>query len=100
MDKTEHNECPEGGFAVRVNVKRMHGEADTHRLLSGFVERAKTKYELSTLVNLSGDASEAEVVIAVPFADRERIRIDYNVYASEMEDEHGDGLYFHMESAF
>jgi hypothetical protein len=55
---------------------------------------------LAIVKALSGNTQQAEAVIAVPFADRETIRVDFNIYASEMEDKHGMGLYFHMESAF
>ncbi len=44
----------------------------------------------------------AETRIAVPFPDRENIRIDYNIFSSEIDNECGSPIrfHFHMESDF
>lgn len=49
-----------------------------------------------------GHAPWAEKHIAVPFPDRENIRIDYNIFSSEIDDECGCAtrFHFHMESDF
>lgn len=44
--------------------------------------------------------AKVPVAQALPFAHREHIRIAFNLFAADMDDQHGTGLYFHMESAF
>ncbi|MBO7570051.1 MAG: hypothetical protein J6T11_06850 [Bacteroidaceae bacterium] len=87
-------------FPVHISVENKRKETSAINLLEHFMEEAGKKFDLSIVKTLSGNTQQAETVIAVPFADRENIRVDFNIYASEMEDKHGTGLYFHMESAF
>ena len=87
-------------FPVHISVENKCENTSAITLLERFMEEAGKKFDLTILEVPSGDTMNAEAVIAVPFADRENIRIDFNIYASEVEDEHGTGLYFHMESAF
>lgn len=98
MTKT-HSPMP---FPVHLSVENRSDKACAKTLLDSFIEQMTHKYELITLIPSSGTSSQAEATISVPFADREHIRIDFNIYASEMEDTYGagTGLYFHMESAF
>ena len=61
----------------------------------------KEKYDLYIISNSQlSRTNQAEATIAIPFPDRENIRIDFNIFASEVEDEGYHSLYFHMESAF
>lgn len=100
MDKSEQKAYPKGHFPVRICADSVRDGCSALSLLERFVEAARNKYEMATVTELTGDAHHAEAVISVPFPDREHIRIDFNIFASEVEDEHGDGLYFLMESAF
>ncbi len=105
-EKTEQQTLRKGFFPVRISVEMQTAErwADqAEELLHTFVQKMAEKYDLQVLNQPHKSAStirRAEGVIAVPFPDRERIRIDFNIFASEMEEEHGTELYFHMESAF
>jgi len=87
-------------FPVHVSVENKCNDASAINLLERFIEQASKKFNLTIVKNLSGNTSYAEMVVAVPFADRENIRVDFNIFASEVEEEHRMGLYFHMESAF
>lgn len=87
-------------FPVHISVENKRDGTSAIDLLKRFVEEANKKFDLTIVETLSGNAQKAEAVIAVPFADRENIRVDFNIFASDVEDEHGTGLYFHMESAF
>lgn len=50
----------------------------------------------------NGSTAWAETHIAVPFPDKEMIRIDYNIFSSLMDEECGNAtrFHFHMESDF
>ena len=99
-DGTGQKGYPRGNFPVRISVKRGSEGCSALTLIDAFLAQSKQKYPLTLLEAATGDDSYAEAVIAVPFPEREHIRIDFNIFASEMEDRFGAGLYFHMESAF
>ena len=94
---------PEGYMFLRVGVDRLHGGhsgddidkgyANANKILARFLNGAIDKYDLR-LCSISGGnlhnaiPRDAVAVIAVPFADRERIRVDFNVFASEIQSEY------------
>ena len=94
---------PAGYMFLHVGVDKFHGGhsgddidkgfANANKILARFLNRALEKYDLR-LISLSGGnlhnaiPRDAEAVIAVPFADRENIRVDFNVFASEVQDEY------------
>ena len=94
---------PAGYMFLRVGVDRLHGGhsgddidkgyANANKVLARFLNSALEKYDLR-LISLSGGnlhnaiPRDAEAVIAVPFAERENIRVDFNVFASEVQDEY------------
>ena len=94
---------PDGYMFLRVGVDRFHGGhsgddidkgfANANKILARFLNAALDKYDLR-LCSISGGnlhnaiPRDAEAVIAVPFADRERIRVDFNVFAAEVQDEY------------
>ena len=94
---------PEGYFCMKVGVDRLHGGhsgddidkgyANANKILARFLNSAIDKYDLR-LCSISGGnlhnaiPRDAVAVIAVPFADRERIRVDFTVFASEVQDEY------------
>ena len=100
MAHHEQPPYPKGSFPVRISVTGNGSGSNASDLLASFMDEAQENYQLSIVSPLLGDASHAEAVIAVPFPDREHIRIAFNIFASEAEDQYGTGLYFHMESAF
>ncbi len=85
-------------FPLHISVENRLDNISAPTLLHGFIEQAKQSFDVAVITPPSGTDSRAEAIISVPFADRERIRIAFNIYASEAEDTHGAGLYFHMES--
>ena len=94
---------PAGYFFLRVGVDKFHGGhsgddidkgyANANKILARFLNSAIDKYDLR-LCSISGGnlhnaiPRDAVAVIAVPFADREKIRVDFNVFASEVQDEY------------
>ena len=94
---------PEGFMFLRVGVDKLHGGhsgddiekgfANANKILARFLNAAIDKYDLR-LCSISGGnlhnaiPRDAVAVIAVPFADRERIRIDFNVFAAQVQDEY------------
>ena len=100
MDKKEQNSYPKGHFPVHISVTGKSMNGDALSLLEKFVEQSGEKYPLAILEKPSGEATKAEATISVPFPDRENIRIDFNIFASDMEETCGTELYFYMESAF
>lgn len=87
-------------FPVHISVENRLEDLNATTLLGGFIEQASQSFNLTIVTPLTGSDSQADATISVSFADREHIRIAFNIYASEIEDAHGLGLYFHMESAF
>lgn len=100
MDKKEQNIYTKGHFPVHIIVEGKNTKADALVLLGKFSDQTLQKHPSSVVEQPIGDDTHAEAVISVPFSDRENIRIEFNIFASEMEDEYGIGLYFYMESAF
>lgn len=94
---------PAGYMFLRVGVDKFHGGhsgddiekgfANANKILARFLNTAQDKYDMR-LCSISGGnlhnaiPRDATAVIAVPFADREKIRVDFNVFASEVQDEY------------
>lgn len=94
---------PAGYMFLRVGVDKFHGGhsgddiekgfANANKILARFLNAAQDKYDMR-LCSISGGnlhnaiPRDATAVIAVPFADREKIRVDFNVFASEVQDEY------------
>ena len=94
---------PAGYLFLRVGVDKFHGGhsgddiekgfANANKILARFLNTAQDKYDMR-LCSISGGnlhnaiPRDATAVIAVPFADREKIRVDFNVFAAEVQDEY------------
>ena len=94
---------PAGYFFLRVGVDKLHGGhsgddidkgyANANKVLARFLNTALDKYDMR-LCSISGGnlhnaiPRDAVAVIAVPFADREKIRVDFNVFAAQVQDEY------------
>ena len=94
---------PAGYFFLRVALDKFHGGhsgddiekgfANANKILGRFLNVALDKYDLR-LISISGGnlhnaiPRDATAVIAVPFADRERIRVDFNLFAAEIQEEY------------
>ena len=94
--------APEGYFFFRVAVKGLTGghsgddinknRANANKLLSRFLVQLMEKYDLR-LCEIDGGnlhnaiPREAHAVCAVPMKDKESVRVDLNVYLSEVENE-------------
>lgn len=106
-ENTELPALKRGYFPLRIRVEDKEKEAAgktaaipaSQALLQGFIERIEGKYQLQTL---QAPTSKGEALIAVPFPDKEMVRVDFNIYASEAEAQDDTSLrfYFYMESAY
>lgn len=69
------------------------GRANANKLLNRFLCRIADKYEFY-LCDISGGSlhnaipRDASAVIAVPSADKESVRVDFNIFAAEVQDEY------------
>lgn len=98
----ETEPVPAGSMFLKVSVDRLHGGhsgddidkgyANANKILARFLYQAMNKYDIR-ICNISGGnlhnaiPRDAQAIIAVPFKDRESIRIDFNVFASEIGNE-------------
>lgn len=97
-------DVPAGYFFFRVDVKGLkggHSGADIHlglgnanKILNRFLSQAAGKYDMY-LCEIDGGnlrnaiAREAYAVCAIPFDAKEQIRVDLNIFASDIENELG-----------
>lgn len=92
-------------FPVRITVDGLRGghsgdDIQKHRLnankaLVRFIAQAQAKYDLQLCDIQAGGLHNAiprhaEAIIAVPFPDKENLRIDFNIFSSELEAEFQD----------
>ena len=112
----EMENLPAGYFPIRVSIDKLRGghsgdDINKHRpnaikLLARFLYEANDKYGIR-LIDIQGGnlhnaiPRQAEAVFAVPASAKESVRVDFNVFASEIEAEYHDETSMHlaMESA-
>lgn len=95
--------APEGYFFMKASLKGLNGghsgddiekkRANAIKILSRFLYKEQEKTDVRLAQFNSGKMHNAiprdgVVVFAVPFEDKETVRIDWNVFASEVEDEY------------
>ena len=98
-------------FPVRIIIDGLRGghsgdDINKHRLnankaLIRFLDEAKHKYDLQLIDIQAGGLHNAiprhaEAVVAVPFPDKENLRVDFNIYSSEIEAEFHDEENMHL----
>ncbi len=101
----EHKWVPVAGdmFYMKVDINALtgghsgddidKGRANANKLLARFLCRVAEKYEFY-LCEISGGSlhnaipRDASAVFAVPAADKESVRIDFNIFAAEIQDEY------------
>lgn len=97
---------PQGYIVLKVNFDKLKGghsgddinknRANANKLLVRFLYNIWNKYD-ARLISISGGnlhnaiPRDAEATFAVPMADKENVRVDFNVFAAEVADE------FHVE---
>lgn len=102
---------PKTHFPVRIIVDGLRGghsgdDINKHRLnankaLVRFISEAQHKYDLRVIDIQAGGLHNAiprhaEAVIAVPFPEKENLRVDFNIYSSELETEYHDETNMHL----
>lgn len=123
MNTPEQHWYPKGYFPLLIRVEdKKPGcgqKMGTEDILDLFVKKASENYDLHVKEDFCGTtdstdlgskaktphgtpANCSEKHIAVPFTDRENIRIAYNIFASDIDGKCGDAyrFHFHMESEF
>lgn len=102
----EREAMPQGYIVLKVNFDKLKGghsgddinknRANANKLLVRFLYNIWNKYD-ARLISISGGnlhnaiPRDAEATFAVPMADKENVRVDFNVFAAEVADE------FHVE---
>lgn len=92
-------------FPVRISVDKLRGghsgddinkhRANAVKVLTRFLYKAMQKYDLQLIDIQAGNLHNAiprsaEAIIAVPFPDKENVRVDFNIFASDFEGEFPD----------
>lgn len=96
-------ELPEGLFFVKIDINSLTGghsgddinknRANANKLLNRFLRRVADKYEYY-LCDISGGSlhnaipRDASAVIAIKSADKEPVRVEFNVFAAEVQEEY------------
>jgi dipeptidase D len=95
-------EVPDGYFTIRINIDGLCGghsgddivkkRANANKLMARFLYSSMKKYDLRILDISGGNLHNAipryaTSLIALPSSNKEDIRVDFNVFASEIEDE-------------
>lgn len=107
---------PSGFMCMRVGVDKLHGGhsgddidkgyANANKVLARFLNSAMDKYDLR-LCSIDGGnlhnaiPRDATAIIAIPMADRENIRVDFNLFAADIQAEYHateHDAWFFMES--
>ncbi len=98
----QREEAPEGYFFIKIAVKGLKGghsgddiekkRANAIKLLTRFAYKEMRKTDVRIAQFQSGKMHNAiprdgHMVIAVPDADKETVRVDWNVFARDVEDE-------------
>lgn len=103
-------------MALKITIDNLRGghsgddinkhRANANKLLARFLYIIREKYGCCLISDFQGGnlhnaiPRHAEAVVAIPFKDRENIRIDFNIFSSEIEGEYPDeeSVSFKMES--
>jgi dipeptidase D len=94
---------PEGMFYIKVDINALtgghsgddidKGRANANKLLARFLCRVAEKYDFY-LCDISGGSlhnaipRDASAVFAIPAHDKEAVRVDFNVFAAEVQNEY------------
>ena len=97
MEKFDREQAPGGYFFMKLSLKGLHGghsgddinkkRANANKLLVRFLYNALAKYDLYLCDIQAGGLHnaiprEAMAVCAIPMADKENIRVDWNLFAA------------------
>ena len=109
--------APEGMFFMEISIKGLYGghsgddiekkRANAIKILDRFLYKEQEKMDLRLVSFNSGKMHNAiprdgKVVFAVPTAEKETVRADWNMFTADVEDEFhvsDTAMEFHLESA-
>ena len=88
-------------FQIRISILGLQ-HTNAAQVLSDFIKLLQEKYpvEITDEIYTNCAHTQAEAILAIPFSEREIIRIDFNIFSSEFDSDHLDetSAYFKMES--
>lgn len=114
--KYNKEEAPKGLFFLKASLKGLTGghsgddinkkRANALKILARFLYMEQEKMPLRLAQFNSGKLHNAiprdgSIIFAVPFAEKETVRVDWNIFCSEVEEEFcvtEKNIYWHMES--
>lgn len=115
--KHEWVDVPAGYFFLKVDINSLTGghsgddinknRANANKLMARFLNRVSAKFDCY-LCDISGGSlhnaipRDASALIAVPSEDKEPVRIEFNIFAAEVQDEYSatePAMRFTMQSA-
>lgn len=100
---TEFEPVPKNCLQLEISITHLHGGhsgddiekgfGNANQILSKFLQQAKDKYGLRLCSFTGGNLRnaiprDATAVCCIPFEYREQIRIDFNIYSAEMQQEY------------
>ncbi len=89
-------------FQIQISILGLQ-HTNAAQVLSEFIQSIQKKYpvEITEEIYTNCAHTQAKVILAIPFSERENVRIDFNIFSSEFDSLHPDesATYFKMESA-
>lgn len=89
-------------FQIRISILGLQ-HTNAAQVLSEFIQIIQKKYpvEITEEIYTNCAHTQAEVILAIPFSERENARIDFNIFSFEFDSLHPneDTAFFKMESA-
>lgn len=101
--KTEFEPLPKNWLALEISLTHLHGGhsgddiekgyGNANQILAQFLKQAKDRYGLRLCSFTGGNLRnaiprDATAVCCVPFEHREHIRVDFNIYAAQMQEQY------------
>jgi len=89
-------------FQIRISILGLQ-HTNAAQVLSEFIKNIQKKYAAEIIDEIYTNCAhtQAETIVAIPFSERETVRIDFNIFSSEFDSSHPDEptSYFKLESA-
>ncbi|GEM_PF-5094365 len=88
-------------FQIRISILGLQ-HTNAAQVLSDFIQKIQKKYpvEITEEIYTNCAHTQAEAILAIPFSERETVRIDFNIFSADFDTLHPDErtAYFKMES--
>jgi hypothetical protein len=88
-------------FQIRISILGLQ-HTNAAQVLSDFIQKIQKKHpvEITEEIYTNCAHTQAEAILAIPFSERETVRIDFNIFSADFDTLHPDErtAYFKMES--